>query len=94
MKNKRNSLKSNVFQWVSFVFIDFDQKFPKIVLREIFKINFLHDEKIFFDEIFLNLIYSSSAFQRTRLELQRTKNTTLARGSVSETPDFIGFWQC
>ena len=34
---------------------------------------------------FLNLIYSSSAFQCIQLELQRTKTTTLARGNVSET---------
>ena len=37
---------------------------------------------------FLNLIYASSVFQRTRLELQRNKTATLARGSVSESDIF------
>ena len=34
---------------------------------------------------FLNLTYSSSAFQRARLELQHIKTATLVRGNVSET---------
>ena len=34
---------------------------------------------------FFNLIYFLIVFQRTRLELQRTKNVILARGNVSET---------
>ena len=49
------------------------------------KSNFSTKKKYFSMRFFLNLIYSSSAFQRTRLELQRTKNTSLANGNVSET---------
>ena len=52
---------------------------------------FLHEEKYFSMRFFKNLIYASSAFQRARLKLQRTKTTTLARDNVSETPNFADF---
>ena len=55
---------------------NFRDFFSKSIFQN-FKINI-------FNDIFLNLIYSSSAFECIRSQPQRTKTTTLARGNVSE----------
>ena len=45
---------------------------------------FLREEKIFFGEIFLNLIYKWSTFQRTQARLQGVKPARVASKTLSD----------